>query len=391
LRRRHESSPAGLEGSSLQVLEEPHASQSSIAWIVLRVQRHDQPGVPESPASPAAAHSIGHDPAGGLRRRHDHASGAHAEAVHGAWLVVAGFEHDAIGRSGQISPPVLAVEPSIERGLLVLDPNADRCRLGLQRNAGIPQGAERVPSMVPSRKDDGIGLDPLAGCQLERAERAIHDLEADHLRAEADLGAQVAEPTPQPRQNARQTVRADVGERIDQQVGARAKVPEFVQHQPCMRRAGASVDLPVREGPCSALAKNHVAARVEPSLAPERRDVRLTDFHRRTPFQDQGCQASRSEVERRKEAAGSRPHDHRSATRAARSYPRRPLRRVHRWVGWLQRDARGHPRLRPHGQAHPQSEDEHGGALTGVQAPALDRVLRYFIGLDPQPLGQLGS
>ena len=122
---------------------------------------------------------------------------------------------------------VLLILLRVHVTLAVLDAHADGKGLRLHRDVCAAQHFEGVARAVADREHrvlGGEGVVSLGRGEPQRGKTPVLPLQADDLVAEAHLRAEGEQLAPQILQHDIQTVGADVGLGVDEDVGARAKL-----------------------------------------------------------------------------------------------------------------------------------------------------------------------
>jgi len=160
---RHLASAAMLLGSLLQLLLIGDAGQDAMFGMkgpdVLRFHGDHQAAVGKGGVSTRQAHAIDHDLIVFRGRRNDKPSRTHAEGMDAAFFYLGG--QPITGRRKQIGTSGLRIEvvlKSVDEGLRVLDPDADRKGFGFQMNVMCLKHPVDVPGRMTRCQDDAIGL-----------------------------------------------------------------------------------------------------------------------------------------------------------------------------------------------------------------------------------------
>ena len=214
--------------------------------------------------------------------------------------------------------PALGPKRRVDQRLRMLDPEADRERLGLDIHAALVQHLERVARAVADRQHQVAGGDPLAAGEHHAAHLAAGavalDVDVDDLAREAVFAAQ------------RDDVLAHLLDHLDQPEGAdvrladihdflgRAGLDELGQHLAAVvfRVLDLAIQLAVRKGAGAAFAELDVRLRIEFALAPEAEGVDGAFAHHLAALEDQRAQAHLGQDQRGEQAARAGADDDRA-------------------------------------------------------------------------------
>ena len=254
--------------------------------VIGAVHPHQQGAVGVGPAAGKGAHAVGGHHALLGSGGHHLAARAHAEGVHPPAL--GGVHAQPVLRRAQgRMPRRRAVLGPVDEALGMLDAQAQGKGLGRHGHALAVEGLEGVPGGVARGQNHAA-----AGDRFARRRHAGHRAALQHQALQPGvkqhLAAQVHHPLADGLDHPRQQVGADVGPGGIADFRRRAVVPQGLQHEAAPGIGDAGVQLAVGKSAGPALAKLHVALRVQRPRAPEALHLPRPLVHRCATLQHQG-------------------------------------------------------------------------------------------------------
>ena len=311
---------ARLESTLLPFALEGDAGEGMTGIIALGINADDQTRVRIELGTRILTHTVRDDAAGFGRRRNDTAARTHAEAVDGA--PVGTMMRQRISRSPQVGMLGASAEPgAVDPGLRVLDPHADRKRLGLDMDAAVVQHLECVARTMPDREHDVGGLHHLTGLQHKAAEPPT--------AISRDFDEQIVDPMlpaifttkllnggAHMLHHRNQTEGADMGMRLGQYFGRGAGSHEFGQHLATQetRILDLAPQFAVGKGARSPFPELHVRFRIEHAAPPQPPGILGPFAYHLAAIKDDRAEAHLREYQARKQSAGPSADHHRSRT-----------------------------------------------------------------------------
>ncbi len=300
-------------GRLLQLLLEHESRQGSVAerefGVIVGADLRDQTRVGPLRVSSAGRHAVHHR----LRRighgGHDEAARAHAERVDAAAVDLV---DQRVGGRGQVFVAVRGVVLyGVDETLRVLDAHAHCEGLGFETHAAAVERVVDILGRVARGEHHGRALDRIA-VRRHAAQTPALDLEARDLASEAYLSARGGDGAADVAYDARQTVGADMGMRLEEDLGRRA-----VEHERLQRLVVVAAFLAAREqfavgeGARATLAERIVRVGVDVQIAVYEGYVLLAGQDLLAAFEQDGLEPQFDESQRGEEPRGARAdHDH---------------------------------------------------------------------------------
>ncbi len=238
------------------------------------------------------------------------------------------MDQPVVGRTEQRMAGAWPEAGAIDQRLRMLDPKADRERLGVEVNATRVQHLEGVAGAVAGRENDVLGGDRFgrrAGRDREAAQGAGFDLEIDDPAAEPDLAAEALDLGAHLLDHADQAEGADVRLGDEADLFRRAGADEFVEHlaREMARIADLAPELAVGERAGAAFAELHVRFGVEHAAAPQAPGVLGALAYRAAALENERLEAHLGQDEGGEDAARAEADDDRPRPSAGREVGRR--------------------------------------------------------------------
>ena len=207
----------------------------------------------------------------------------------------------------------------VDKRLRMLDPHANRKGLGLHINPAIMRHLKGIAGRMPHRHDHMAGLQHLARGQHQPAQpartiRRHGNVQILHPRRKAIFPAQLFNRLADRHHHRHQSKRANMRMRLGQNILGRPRFHKFDQHlAPQMARVlDAAVELAIRKRPRPALAKLHIAFRVQHRAPPQPPGVLGPLAHRLAALENNRPQTHLRQHQRGQQATRPRANHHRA-------------------------------------------------------------------------------